>query len=44
MRTIIGNTDRKHMLNRVALVIGGNLLFAAGINMIITPMNLYSSG
>ena len=32
------------MLNRVALVIGGNLLFAVGINMIITPMNLYSSG
>jgi uncharacterized membrane-anchored protein YitT (DUF2179 family) len=32
------------MLYRVALVIGGNLLFAIGINMIITPMNLYSSG
>lgn len=35
---------RKHMLYRVALVIGGNLLFAFGINRIITPMNLYSSG
>ena len=35
---------RKHMINRVALVIGGNLLFAIGINRIITPMNLYSSG
>ena len=35
---------RKHMLYRVALVIGGNLLFAIGINRIITPMNLYSSG
>ena len=35
---------KKHMINRVALVIGGNLLFAIGINYIITPMNLYSSG
>lgn len=35
---------KKHMLYRVALVIGGNLLFAIGINRIITPMNLYSSG
>lgn len=35
---------RKHMLKRVALVIGGNLIFAIGINVIITPMNLYSSG
>ena len=35
---------KKHMLYRVALVIGGNLLFAVGINRIITPMNLYSSG
>ena len=25
-------------------MVGGNLLFAIGINMIITPMNLYSSG
>ena len=29
---------KKHMLYRVALVIGGNLLFAIGINRIITPM------
>ena len=35
---------RHHMLNRIALVIGGNLLFAIGINVIISPMNLYSSG
>ena len=35
---------RRHMLNRIALVIGGNLLFAIGINVIISPMNLYSSG
>lgn len=35
---------RKYMLRRVALVIAGNLLFAVGINVIITPMNLYSSG
>lgn len=35
---------RKHMLRRVALVIAGNLLFAVGINVIISPMNLYSSG
>ncbi len=35
---------RRHALNRIALVIGGNLLFAIGINVIISPMNLYSSG
>ena len=35
---------RRHALYRVALVLGGNLLFAVGINVIITPMNLYSSG
>ena len=44
MKDILNTADKKHMLNRVALVIGGNLLFAVGINMIITPMNLYSSG
>ena len=31
-------------MRKAALVVGGNLLFAIGINMIITPMNLYSSG
>lgn len=35
---------RRHLLNRVALVVGGNILFAVGVNMIISPMNLYSSG
>ena len=35
---------KKHIISRIALVIGGNLLFALGINYIITPMNLYSSG
>lgn len=35
---------RKHLLHRIALVIGGNILFAVGVNMIISPMNLYSSG
>ena len=35
---------RKHMLERIAMVIGGNILFAVGVNVIITPMNLYSSG
>ena len=44
MKTVLDTADKKHMLSRVALVIGGNLLFAVGINMIITPMNLYSSG
>ena len=44
MKNLLRSGDRKHMLNRVALVIGGNLLFAIGINMIISPMNLYSSG
>ena len=35
---------RKHFLHRILLVVGGNILFAVGVNMIITPMNLYSSG
>ena len=35
---------RKHLLYRIALVIGGNFLFAVGVNRIISPMNLYSSG
>lgn len=35
---------RKHVLGRICLVLGGNLLFAIGINVIISPMNLYSSG
>ena len=35
---------RKHLLYRVGLVIGGNILFAIGVNVIISPMNLYSSG
>lgn len=35
---------KKHMLNRIAMVIGGNILFAIGVNMVISPMNLYSSG
>jgi uncharacterized membrane-anchored protein YitT (DUF2179 family) len=35
---------RKHFLHRIFLVIAGNILFAVGVNMIITPMNLYSSG
>ena len=26
------------------LVIAGNIIFAIGVNVIITPMNLYSSG
>ncbi|MBQ3291453.1 MAG: YitT family protein [Mogibacterium sp.] len=35
---------RKHLLKRIGLVIGGNILFAIGVNVIISPMNLYSSG
>ena len=35
---------RKHLANRILLVIGGNVLFAIGVNRIISPMNLYSSG
>lgn len=35
---------RKHLLKRVGLVVGGNILFAIGVNVIISPMNLYSSG
>ena len=44
MKLFSGTEDKSHMLKRVALVLGGNLLFAIGINVIITPMNLYSSG
>ena len=35
---------RKHLANRILLVIAGNVLFAVGVNVIISPMNLYSSG
>lgn len=35
---------RKHLLHRVWLVVFGNVLFAVGVNVIISPMNLYSSG
>lgn len=35
---------KKHMLHRIFLVIAGNILFAVGVNVIISPMNLYSSG
>ncbi|MBQ6389217.1 MAG: YitT family protein [Mogibacterium sp.] len=35
---------RKRYFERIALIIGGNILFAVGVNMIISPMNLYSSG
>ena len=35
---------QKHFLRRAGLVIVGNILFAVGVNMIISPMNLYSSG
>jgi len=35
---------RKHNLKRIGMAVGGNVLFAFAINMIITPLNLYSSG
>ncbi len=35
---------RKHLLHRIWLVVFGNVLFAVGVNVIISPMNLYSSG
>ena len=35
---------RKRLIERILLVIGGNILFAVGVNVIISPMNLYSSG
>lgn len=35
---------RKRLVNRILLVIVGNVLFAVGVNVIISPMNLYSSG
>jgi len=44
MKSFFNTEDKMYMLKRAALVLGGNLLFAIGINVIITPMNLYSSG
>ena len=35
---------RKRLIERILLVVGGNILFAVGVNVIISPMNLYSSG
>ena len=35
---------KKRLAERILLVIGGNVLFAVGVNTIISPMNLYSSG
>ena len=35
---------RKRFFERIAMIIGGNILFAVGVNMVISPMNLYSSG
>lgn len=35
---------RKHLMHRVLLVVAGNIIFAIGVNVIISPMNLYSSG
>ncbi len=34
----------KQVLRRVGMAVFGNLLFAFGINVIISPLNLYSSG
>lgn len=45
MNVITNDTvKRKRTLERVGLIVGGNILFAIGVNMIISPMNLYSSG
>ena len=35
---------RKRLVSRIAMAVGGNILFAFGLNRIISPMNLYSSG
>ncbi|HHW94381.1 MAG TPA: YitT family protein [Mogibacterium sp.] len=34
----------KHLIKRIAMAVFGNILFAFAINVIITPLNLYSSG
>ena len=39
-----GPEKRKRLIERILLVVGGNILFAVGVNVIISPMNLYSSG
>ena len=45
LRDRLDTTEKKkHFLYRVALVVAGNILFAIGVNVIISPMNLYSSG
>lgn len=36
--------DRKKFLTQLFLIVAGNIIFAVGVNQIITPMNLYNGG
>lgn len=41
---MLKNLDRKKFATQVFLIIAGNIIFAVGVNQIITPMNLYNGG
>lgn len=34
----------RHFIEQNAWMVGGNILFAIGVNMIVTPMGLYNGG
>lgn len=36
--------DSKKLATQIALIVSGNIIFAVGVNQIITPMNLYNGG
>ncbi|MCF0141227.1 MAG: YitT family protein, partial [Mogibacterium sp.] len=40
----LGRIDKKKLLTQIAFIIAGNIIFAVGVNQIITPMNLYNGG
>lgn len=42
--TMLKNLDKKKFATQVFLIIAGNIIFAVGVNQIITPMNLYNGG
>ena len=34
----------RHFIEQNAWMVGGNILFAIGVNMIVTPLGLYNGG
>ncbi|MDD5822963.1 MAG: YitT family protein [Firmicutes bacterium] len=38
------NLDKKKFATQAFLIVAGNIIFAVGVNQIITPMNLYNGG